>query len=232
MLAGAVFLAASAQGEHRRIGRCACIWFSNADVQKYKNQKRSPSDSLFFKHVHGSADNRHTRIYVLWQHGQWGLNVKLIYMYGMLQPEYLNIKFLYVCFSTYESILHFDFSFRASDWSPEHFNGRHSSTSLSLVCCLFFWGAIADVLTPHSSHSSFFPFFNLDWSRFVWRRWWWQWRRKHSKRESRNAQTKIYIGSPGWSSWDLSGQSSFPKSRHLLQLMPEWSCFHCSSSMP
>lgn len=60
------------------------------------------------------------------------------------------------------------------------------------------------------------PFFDFDWSWFIWKRWWWQWKSKPSERESRNAQGKIYVGSPGWSSWDLSGQSSFPKSHHLL----------------
>lgn len=160
VLAGAAFLAASARAEHRRVGKLACIVFSNADIQKYKNQKWSPSDSLFFKRVHSSADNRDTHIHTLRRHGQGGLNVKFIYTYGVLQPKHLNIKFLYVCFSTYASILHLYFSSRASDWPLEHFNGRHSSTSLSLVRCLFFWGAIADVLTPCYTQSSFFPFFH------------------------------------------------------------------------
>jgi len=116
VLAGAVFLTVSTRAEHRRIGKQACIVFNNADVQKYKNQKWVPSVSLFFKHMHSSADNRDTRTYVLLrQHGQGGLNVKFIYTYGVLHPKHFNVKFLCVCFSTYASILHLYFSFRASD---------------------------------------------------------------------------------------------------------------------
>lgn len=73
VLAGAVFLAASARAEHRRVGQPAGIVFGNADVGKYKNQKWSPSDSPFFKHMHSSADNRssHAHMYfkTMWAMG-------------------------------------------------------------------------------------------------------------------------------------------------------------------
>lgn len=58
------------------------------------------------------------------------------------------------------------------------------------------------------------PFLNLVWLWFIWRRGWWQWKLKHSERESWSAQAKVYGGSPGSSSWDHSAQSSFPKSHH------------------
>lgn len=69
MLVGAVFVAVSIPAEHRRIGKHACIMLSR-DMLIYRNgatkkQERSPNDSLFFKHMHGSALNGNTQTQAL-----------------------------------------------------------------------------------------------------------------------------------------------------------------------
>lgn len=158
-----------------------------------------------------------THAHAVRQLGQRALKMKLIYSF-ILQPEHLSVKFVCVCFSAHKyfaSVV----ALRASDWPPEQFNNEQLC-SPTVFFVLFCFGCHCQTFSTVFHSFIFTPFLNLDWSRFIWGRWWRQWKCQQSERESRNAQAKIYVSVwlvmfLGWSSWSLSGQWSFPESQHI-----------------